>query len=640
MFNETLSSKMWKRFVQEGVIDSARINKRISESWIRCKNRYVNPYLGTGREILLGESFDIQKKKHQQLLDITLPHVEKMSTFISDTGMIAILIDPEGYVLSMKGKKPILQYAGDINFVEGVRWTEEEVGTNAIGTALHAKEPILISGTEHYSVASHKWSCSAAPIHDEEGRLVGILDISCPIERSHPNMLAIVSSIAYTVEQEWRRRRELDELELIRCTWELAESNQPIVFINQKDQVVFANQIVSQKISRWPGKCDYRSFLQEYEYMERKRTPIYSKQHGGLLGHCVQLGDLTVNIRRSVTMPFSSDRIRFQGETGTSTAFQRVLRQIERISQSSVSVFIRGESGTGKELVARAIHENSPHRSGPFVAVNCGAIPKDLIESELFGYAEGAFTGSRRHGYKGKLEQANGGTLFLDEIGEIPHQMQVALLRVLQERKVTPIGSNSEIPVQIRVITATHRDINQLVQEGKFRADLYYRLHVFPLYVPPLRERKEDIPHLVRHYCRKNSLELPAIPGLMQRLMEYDWPGNIRELFNTLERISIVGEEEIPFLLQELFPSGPWEAAAVTDDSRKRAGAGHASPDVRTVSSPRRNGDSDKLTYREEIEKQSIIQALQKTNGSASAAAALLGIPRSTFYRKLQKYNL
>lgn len=625
MLNETLSSKIWKRFVQDGVIDSARINKRVSESWFRCKNRFVNPYLGTGREILIGESFDSQKQKYQQLIDITLPHVEKLSKFIEDTGMIAILIDPEGYVLSMKGQKPILQYARDINFVEGVRWTEEEVGTNAIGTALHSKEPIMIIGTEHYSVASHNWSCSASPIHDEEGQLVGILDISSPVEQSHPNMLAIASSIAYTVEQEWSRRREQDELELIRCTWELAETNQPIVILNQKQQIIFANKVVRQKVSQRSGKSEYQNLLSEFGYLERKRTPIYSKQHGGLLGYCTFLTEPAVTSHSSLMVSFSTEPVRFHGEAGTSRSFQQVLKQIERISRSSVNVFIRGESGTGKELVAQAIHENSPNKTGPFVAVNCGAIPKDLIESELFGYAEGAFTGSRRHGYKGKLEQANGGTLFLDEIGDIPHQMQVALLRVLQERKVTPIGSASETPVNIRVITATHRDINQLVKEGKFREDLYYRLHVFPLNVPPLRERKEDIPHLIRYYYQKNNMDLTVIPHIMQQLMEYDWPGNIRELFNTLERISIIPDEEMPLQLQEMFHSG----SRVTASS-------FVSDELRTKES----GGIDQLTYREEIEKQSIIQALQKTNGGASASAKLLGIPRSTFYRKLQKYNL
>lgn len=628
MLNEMLSPKIWKRFIQDGVIDSARINKRVSESWFRCKNRFVNPYSGTGREILVGESFDSQKCKHQQLLDITLPHVEKLSKFIEDTGMIAILIDPEGYVLSMKGKKTILQYAGDINFVEGVRWTEEEVGTNAIGTALHSREPIMIIGTEHYSVASHNWSCSASPIHDEEGRLVGILDISSPVEQSHPNMLAIVSSIAYTVEQEWSRRREQDELELIRCTWDLAQTNQPFVILNQKQHVIFANKVVRQKFSQWSGKSEYQDVLSEYGYVERKRTPIYSKQHGGLLGYCAFLSELSTPSRHSLMMPFSTtEPIQFRGEAGTSRSFHQVLQQIERISKSSVNVFIRGESGTGKELIAQAIHENSPNKTGPFVAVNCGAIPKDLIASELFGYAEGAFTGSRRHGYKGKLEQANGGTLFLDEIGEIPHQMQVALLRVLQERKVTPIGSTSEIPVHIRVITATHRDINQLVEEGKFREDLYYRLHVFPLYVPPLRERKEDILPLIRYYCQKANVDLPVIPHILQQLMEYEWPGNIRELFNTLERISITPNEDIPLLLQELLHT----KARVTARSS-------SSEDFQLNKS--RIVQSDQLTYREEIEKQSIIQALQKTNGSASAAANLLGIPRSTFYRKLQKYHL
>ncbi|UFJ43347.1 sigma-54-dependent Fis family transcriptional regulator [Brevibacillus humidisoli] len=633
--NETLSNKVWKRFVQDGVIDSARINKRISESWFRCKNRSVNPYLGIGRQILQGEPFAKQQQKHQQLLSLTLPHVDKLSHFIQDTGMIALLIDPEGYVLSMKGEKRVLQYAREINFVEGVRWTEEEVGTNAIGTALHSQEPIAISGTEHYSVASHNWSCSAAPIRDEEGKLVGILDISCPVDRSYPQMLAIVSSIAYTVEQEWNRRREQDELELIRSTLEHAETHQPVTILNQKQQIVFVNQHVRKTVTKWPDKSEYQQLLSEYGYLERMRTPVFSKQHGGLIGYCVYLTDSAASASRLSVGFSSSPAIQFRGEAGTSRSFRRTLHQIERLSKSGANVFIRGESGTGKELIALAIHENGPHRNGPFIAVNCGAIPKELIESELFGYAEGAFTGSRRRGYKGKLEQAHGGTIFLDEIGEIPHQMQVALLRVLQERKVTPIGSDEEIPIDIRVISATHRNIYQLVREGRFREDLFYRLHVFPLHVPPLRERKEDIPHLIRYYCQKNDLQLPLTPAHIQRLIEYEWPGNIRELFNTLERIHVIPEDEIPLLLEELLGAGGSIADGASIDEE-------VSSTVRFPTSENRlcEVQSGRLTYREEIERQTIIQALQKTNGNASMAAKLLAMPRSTFYRKLRKYRL
>ncbi|UUZ91782.1 sigma 54-interacting transcriptional regulator [Paenibacillus sp. P25] len=232
----------------------------------------------------------------------------------------------------------------------------------------------------------------------------------------------------------------------------------------------------------------------------------------------------------------------FRGEAGVSQAFQRTLHELRRVAPTDATVYLLGETGTGKEVIAQSIHENSPRKNGPFVAVNCGAIPKELMESELFGYAEGAFTGARRSGYKGKFEQANHGTLFLDEIGEIPPSMQVALLRVLQERKVTPLGSLKEVPLNIRIIAATHRDLRQLVDEGKFREDLYYRLHVYPINVPPLRERKEDIPYLVRYFCDKLGWNLPLTPPFWERLMEYHWPGNIRELMNVLERQHILNQ--------------------------------------------------------------------------------------------------
>jgi len=618
MVHDSVSEKVWKRFVQEGILDSSRLSKRISESWYRCRNGSVNPFSGEGREILQGESFDRKIKKNERLLDITLSHVERLSPFLKDTQMIALLIDPDGYVLSMNGADRIMQYARGINFVEGVRWTEEEVGTNAIGTALHAREPISVIGTEHYSLASHNWSCFASPIRDENGQLLGVLDISSPVDQNHLNMLAIVTSVAYAVEHEWSRRRQQDELELLRHSLELAETNQPAVIANQNGQVVYANKYVRQMIPQW--SCIHRHALKQLGYLEQKLFPIYSTSHGTLIGHCIYLMQAASISRPSIS--FSAKPVRFRGEAGTSQAFQGVLKEIERTSKTNVNVFIRGESGSGKELIAQAIHDNSANKDGPFVAVNCGAIPNELIESELFGYAEGAFTGSRRHGYKGKLEQANGGTLFLDEIGEIPHAMQVALLRVLQERKVTPVGSNVEVPINIRVISATHRDISQLVKEGKFREDLFYRLHVYPIYVPPLRERKEDIPHLIRYYCQKNNWDMQIAPDIMRQLTEYDWPGNIRELFNTLERMHILSdEEEIPFLLQQLL------------SDRTRVANQLPSADTCQQTAP-------VLTYRENLEKQSIIQALQKSNGSASMAANLLGIPRSTFYRKLRKFNL
>lgn len=193
------------------------------------------------------------------------------------------------------------------------------------------------------------------------------------------------------------------------------------------------------------------------------------------------------------------------------------------VAPREANVYISGETGVGKELIAMAIHENGFRKKGPFVTINCGAIPKDLMESELFGYVDGAFTGAKRQGYKGKFEQANGGTIFLDEIGEIPSAMQVALLRVLQERKIVPIGGTKSISLDIRIITATHRNLEELVNEGSFRKDLYYRLNVYPIHVPPLRERIEDIPYLVNYLCSKNNWNIPLTEELLIHLNDYNW---------------------------------------------------------------------------------------------------------------------
>ncbi len=489
----------WKKFVNEGVLDSNRINQRISESWHRCKQANVNPHMNKGQKVLSSNIFREQKKKSEIFLDIALPQIQNLRKTIDELQMMALLIDPDGYVLSLSGNKQTLKRAKHINFIEGVKWTEAAVGTNAIGTALEIEEAIMISGTEHYSVASHSWSCAAAPIHNDDGKLIGILDFSCPIEFSHPYMLGMVTSIAHAIERECSIRVHQNELHLIHRFLDVIDSDEQVVICNHRDVIVSASKSVRERVTNWS-----RMKLEDLVYhgLETKlEIPVYSNER--MIGKCMYLKE---NKQMNTYSAFTFIKgITFPGVTGTSKAFQHTLEEIKLVSPTDVSVYVCGETGVGKEYVARAIHENSPRKDGPFIAVNCGSLPKELIESELFGYAEGAFTGARRQGYKGKFEQANGGTLFLDEIGEVPPEMQVALLRVLQERTITPIGSSKEVPVNIRIITATHKDLLRLVEEGKFRQDLYYRLHVYPLYVPSLIERKEDIPYFIQHFCEQKN---------------------------------------------------------------------------------------------------------------------------------------
>ncbi len=606
----------WKRFVQEGLLDGSRLNKRVMESWYRCKNANVNPYLDKGRSILQKDLFNAQKQKHSEFFEAALPYLKKISLELEESEMMALLIDGEGYVLSLAGSKRTLEEARKINFVEGVCWTETEVGTNAIGTALEIGEAVTINGTEHYSVASHQWSCSAAPIRHEDGTILGVIDISCLADRRHPFMLGMAATAAHAIEREINVRSKRKEMELVNRCLEIIDSDEPFVVCNDKKAIVSASKPVRERFSDWRG-LNVNELLSRGCYT-REEQKVVSDINGEPLGTSISLREAPRKEHAGTFLSYFS----YRGAAGTSEIFQKALNEMKMAANTDANVYIWGETGSGKELAARAIHEGSARRNGPFIAVNCGAIPESLMESELFGYAEGAFTGAKRRGSKGKFEQADKGTIFLDEIGEIPHAMQVALLRIIEERKVTPIGGTHDIPLDIRIISATHRDITELLRKGKIRKDLYYRLHVYPVNIPPLRERKEDIPDLFTHYKKKHQWNAECPDHFFRRLEEYHWPGNIRELFNVFERLRV------------LFPSGGMICEA---DYEPVLGA----LDWQSSGSPAADHcSSAPLTFREHIQKHTMMEALQKTKGNVTKAAKLAGIPRSTFYKRLQKYNL
>ncbi|UOE77642.1 sigma-54-dependent Fis family transcriptional regulator [Parageobacillus thermoglucosidasius] len=604
--------EVWQRFVREGILDQARMNKRIAESWYLCRQNNVNPFDGKGKIILAAPLLAERKKRNQRLLHIAMPILEKLQKYFQETKSILLLIDPEGYVLYAKGNQQVMEMAEAIKFVEGVKWTEDEVGTNAIGTSLRIREPITIAGLDHYSVASHQWCCSAAPIYDEKRELAGIIDVSYPVNHYpfHDHVLATVVATAYTIEQQFHMQAKEDELELLKHACNMKNPDSPVVICNNKGNIVWVSRCLRTSFSNMLDQS-LENVCGDH-WVIKSKTPIYSSVHHDMIGYRVMLQKA-----ENHDFNFISATFHFTGVIGKSAAFANVIKSCEKVAKTDATVHITGETGTGKELIARAIHQNSRRKNRPFVAINCGAIPKELIGSELFGYEEGAFTGAKRTGHKGKFVQANGGTIFLDEIGEIPPEMQIALLRVLQEREVVPIGGIKPIPVDIRVITATHCDLYQLVREGKLREDLFYRIYVYPIKVPALRERKEDIPFLIQYYCQKNNWPVSFSNEVIQLFMTYHWPGNIRELFNVLERIRIEYGDHIPSIpeLKSMFIG--WENQG-----------------------EHRKSEQKTLSYREQIEKNHMMEMLEKTKGDIARAAAELNIPRSTFYRKLKKYHL
>jgi two-component system, NtrC family, response regulator AtoC len=309
------------------------------------------------------------------------------------------------------------------------------------------------------------------------------------------------------------------------------------------------------------------------------------------------------------------------GIIGTSAGMQDVLRMISRLKDTRTAVLISGESGTGKELVARAIHFRGALAQEPFVAVDCGALVPTLMESELFGYEKGAFTGATRS-KSGLFQAANGGTLFLDEIGELPLEMQTKLLRVLQEKEVRPVGSNDKVNVDVRVIAATNRDLESAYREGTFRKDLYFRLNVVTVHLPPLRERRSDIPMLVHHFLNRYApaTHLQVTSAAMKSLLQYDWPGNVRELENCIARGVTLGDQEV-IDVQDLPPSIRTEQPA---------------SQVMTA----QDAASLSTTALAEMEKMTILRVFEQANGDKALAGKMLGISRATLYRKLKRYNI
>ncbi|MDP4290680.1 MAG: sigma 54-interacting transcriptional regulator [Bacteroidota bacterium] len=318
-------------------------------------------------------------------------------------------------------------------------------------------------------------------------------------------------------------------------------------------------------------------------------------------------------------------RYTFEDIIGESNQICKIIEYAKTIADSPSTVLIQADSGTGKELFAQAIHNFSNRNDNGFVAVNCGAIPATLIESELFGYEEGAFTGAKKGGRMGKFELANGGTLFLDEIGEMPLDMQVKLLRTIQEGYITRVGGDKVIPVDVRIIAATNRNLLNEVDNGTFRMDLYYRLSVIPMNIPPLRDRKEDIPLLIKYFLSMKSMKLQKdIPEmtneLYHQLLSYNWPGNIRELENFIEKfVNLDGNID---LAGALFPSH----------------LNHKNIGIMPV--PDFVSDSEPLVSLEELEHKTIIRTLERLNHNVSQVARTLGISRNTLYQKLKKYNI
>ncbi|MGB9867760.1 MAG: sigma-54-dependent Fis family transcriptional regulator [Bacillota bacterium] len=641
--------KAWKSFIASQGNCSHILRPEILTSWERCRERGIDPYQDKGRDLLEGRAFQEARQRHEELLRAARPVMEKLLTYCADLGFLAVLVDEDGYILESLGTSPeTIEMAKKVNFVPGACWREDKVGTNGIGTAWVLGKALEVTGAEHFCSELHWWTCSGSPIFGSDGRPVGVIDLSGPWYVADRKALATTVVAATAIENSLKRGRS--EVETIRyrdlARSLLHRSNEPQVVVDLTGKVLVAN-CACEKILGWTPKAlaglvvtdlleDNHSLLSVAASRKSERQDEVNVQaRNGLIRCSAEFspvtGDSNECIGVLVTLKLPARR-QFQ-LTGTPTAFRGFepilgthprLRESVRLAQiaatSDAPVLLSGETGTGKELFARAIHEASG-RKGPFIAVNCGALPRELVGSELFGYTGGAFTGARPDGRAGKFEQANGGTLFLDEISEMPLDMQVYLLRALEEKKIVRLGGAKEVPVDTRVIAATNCDLEKLVSEKKFRQDLYYRLAVLTIHLCPLRERKSDIPLLFQTFLTEAASKLgkdsPVIDSAVWPLLEaHDWPGNVRELRNVAEWAAhmLEGTTLLPVHLPSYL--------------------------VQKTITARDLASTEREMNLRELERHEIQRLLAAYGGNVTKAARALGIARNTLYRKLYKYGL
>ncbi|BAQ13583.1 sigma-54-dependent Fis family transcriptional regulator [Clostridium botulinum] len=605
------------------------------------------------KKILKGKEITNNIEKNKNFLKVASPFIDILYDFLKGSEFFIILTDKEGCILKIIGDKEVMDIANNLNMVVGAFMSENSIGTNAMGTAIKEDIPIQISEREHFIKAYHRWTCSAAPIHDINGDIIGCLNLTGDRDRVHSHTLGLVVAAVKSIENQINvdntNKKLLETYQYMNTIVDSISSGIYVVDFRGKIKTInkaacnilgiedkdVLDKNVENILPNWHHIFERIKNGKPYEDKEAVLNDKLIKGRYNVSATPIQIGNKIIGmvivfkeIKTVLDLVNKYSGMRavynFEDIIGESKEIKKVINYAKSISSSPSTVLIEGESGTGKELLAQSIHNYGDRRENSFIALNCGAIPKSLIESELFGYEDGAFTGARRGGHAGKFELANGGTLFLDEIGEMPLDMQVSLLRVLQEGYVTRVGGDKIIPVDVRIIAATNKDLKKEVEKGTFRQDLYYRLSVIPIKLPPIRERKGDLPILIKYFFRIKSIKLnkpmPHIKeDIYHNMLEYNWPGNIRELENFIENIvNLRGDSS--FILEEDFKN-------IEDKHNFHEN------NIGLLY-------SNKIRTLEEIEKEAIINTVNEYNRNMSQSAKALGITRATLYSKLKKYNI
>ncbi|MEA4947634.1 MAG: sigma-54-dependent Fis family transcriptional regulator [Oscillospiraceae bacterium] len=629
---ETLK-EIWAEFIYEGKLDP-RIQPPVADSWQKCRAYGVNPEGGCGTRVA-DAVFQSIKDANRTLIDTAMPIMHSVFEIVQRSHFMLVLTDAVGYILVSIGDEMIMSKTRDMRYVAGALWNSQSVGTNAISVALDYDTAIQMVGPEHYCRSHHGWTCSAAPIHGENGEVIGCINMSGDADKAHDHTLGLVLAAVYGIEGQMSLLRSR---EILRTALEVSADG--IMLVGTDYHPIWGNSAALRLFGAEADaltRLDVRTLMPDIRWNSdewndnakffaddtRVRTHTGTVRCTAAITPAENFGTRTMNVTLKKQKHLIDSVNKMSGNRASYTfddiytrdmGMKKTIALARKYALYDGNILIEGDSGTGKELIAQAIHNAGSRAGGPFVAINCASIPRDLLETELFGYEAGAFPGSSGEGNPGRFELANRGTLFLDEISELPLEFQSKLLRAVETHCINRLGGGQDVQLDIRIITATSTRLEEAVTPGSFRRDLYFRLNVLKLEIPPLRERPGDISYCAGMFLERLNRSHPDMeksfaPEFVAGLMKYDWPGNVRELQNGIERAFYSSVESI-----------------LTEDSLR-----YVMP-----TAPRKEEPEPQLSG----EAGEILAALTVAGGSVDAAAARLGVSRATLYRRLKKYGI
>lgn len=645
--NDHSIRESWESFLKHGDASQDSLRCLVEDSWRRCAGANVDPSINQAAMPLAEREVFRLKDQLADLIEASRPVMIQARDFLLETGTVMVLTDQEGVVLDVEGDGSTMGPAEKIHLLPGASWNEFQCGTNAIGTAISLGQPVQIHSEEHFCEGIKRWTCSAAVIRDPVyGQVIGVVDVSGLSRNYSRHSLSMVVSSANRIESFLAKKELQFRIRLMEnsikqlsssdgCGAILVDRHGFPIKLNENAPALLSSLGCFIDLNR-PNRIDGITATGKEPVSSEEALPGWLRaewvepifDNGERVGSVVRVPNRTSKFRVSsssiIPKPDTEKTAAFPCAKGSSPELQQAIEKATQLAKARVPILLLGETGVGKEVFAQGIHALSKNCDGPFVALNCGGLSRELLASELFGHVEGAFTGSRRGGVAGKIEAADGGTLFLDELGEMPLDMQPHFLRVLEDGQIYRLGDTKPRQVRFRLVAATNRDLRQEVAEGRFRIDLFYRVSVTSIRIPSLRDRQGDIRELtksfVRELCELHEVEEKMFdPVALEAMERYAWPGNVRELRNTIEGLvltvqgDVVGHDDLP----------PEILLCTKDDDNLND-----------------NGSVVNLSGLAKSEFEEICKVLRETSGNATLAAKQLGIAKSTLYLKLKKYSL